>query len=158
MCESEKNLCQYVEDFFDGEMTAEETRDFELHLTACPTCQHRIKELQVMRNALQDVSDLKLPDEADLRIRHQLHEQIGDGSEGDEILDIEGLAQLLKIPVSEVVKRLNELPAFEIAGRIRFRRDRIEKWIHDQEVKLSWERTEQAHQTKNKIIQFPGGM
>ncbi len=54
-------------------------------------------------------------------------------------MDIDEAAAFLGITVSELVNRLDELPAFEIAGRIRFNRERLIRWMETKERDLAWE-------------------
>lgn len=50
-----------------------------------------------------------------------------------EVFDIEGLAAFLRVGVEDVRRCLDEIPCFEVAGKLRFRRESIERWIDARE-------------------------
>ena len=153
-----KEICSRLSDYFDGEMEGEDRRRFERHLETCPACGDRLEELKGMREALRSACDRELPEESDLRIRRRLRSADEPTRGGEEILDLEGVARLLKVTPAEVEEHLDEIPSFEIAGRLRFRRDRIIEWVGRREMKRSWEKGRFASTgTTGEIIKFPGG-
>ena len=50
-----------------------------------------------------------------------------------EVFDIEGLAAFLCVGVEDVRRCLDEIPCFEVAGKLRFRRSSVERWIEERE-------------------------
>jgi anti-sigma factor RsiW len=62
-----------VHGYFDGELDAVRSADFERHLESCAECQHNLKEIESLRTQLQD-SDLFEP--ASARLRERILEQI----------------------------------------------------------------------------------
>jgi hypothetical protein len=150
------DLCGQVESYFDGDLADSATEDFARHLESCDSCRREVAEVQRIKSAIQESFETPLPDEADLRIRRTIHETLGiSESPRDEILTLEQVATILHVSLPEVVTMLDRLPAFELAGRIRIRRDRLMEWIHGQEEKLAWEKQELAEgDSGGKIIRF----
>jgi excisionase family DNA binding protein len=52
---------------------------------------------------------------------------------GGDILTPEELAEYLKIPANSIYDMLNEIPHLVLAGRVRFRRSSIDKWLDSRE-------------------------
>jgi len=103
-------------------------------------------------------TDHQVSDFADLRIRRALQKgmSISHQSKEEEILDLEEAATLLKLHMSDFIKLVEQLPSFEIAGKIRFRRSKLMEWIEQKERVHEWEKT--LSQTEDrKIIKFSGG-
>ena len=157
MKDQENRMCKFLEDYFDGELDPALEREFQIHLSVCSGCQENYEELLTVRKSLEGVRDLELPEETDLRLRNRFHREILTVAHEEEILDIEGVASLLQLPVKEIISMIDTLPSFEVAGRIRFRRDRILSWIKEQEQKHSWEQKQTSSPSKTNIISFPGG-
>jgi len=153
----DRDLCNMVDDYIDGELTSGDRKIFVSHLEQCTRCQLRLNDYVSLKQSLQAMFSKDLDHDADLRIRRRIRHNTGTGEAGD-ILDMEDLARLLKIPVSEVVDLLDELPSFEIGGRLRFRRSRIMEWISGREQNLMRDRQESSLPPSSNIIKFPGGL
>jgi len=50
-----------------------------------------------------------------------------------EVFDVEGLAAFLGVEVDDVRRCLDEIPCFQVAGKLRFRRSSVERWIEQRE-------------------------
>lgn len=73
------------------------------------------------------------------------------------MLDIEEVAQLLQLTMPQLLEIVEDLPSFEVAGRLRFRKERILEWIDTKEEQMRWSRDASALRAqKKKIIRFPG--
>jgi len=146
-----------VNEYLDGKLSEEVTGCFLDHKNHCAKCSAYLQKYEMFLESLRDNLENELSDDADLRIRSTLHKTITPQASTPEILDIEGVAQFLNLSVSQVADILDQLPAFEIGGRIRFRRDRIVAWARDREEKLSKERLQSSIKQSAKFIVFPGG-
>jgi len=149
--------CDLVDAYLDGELTPEETKAFALHLGLCASCQAHTAAAAAVSSVLPHAFCGGISEDADLRIRQTLRQELGGADNADDILDLEDLARLLKIPMAEAINLLPELPSFEVGGRLRFRRSRIERWIAEQENKMNNSRERSAAREWTNIIQFPGG-
>lgn len=104
------------------------------HLETCAACRTEADGVAQVRGALAPGDDEETPGEEVLeRVKSRLTLTQGSAASTAEVLTPEELAQLLRVPVEEVFENLGELPAFEFAGRVRFRRSAIEAWIEEQE-------------------------
>ncbi|MBN2384069.1 zf-HC2 domain-containing protein [bacterium] len=158
MNENHEALCECIDQYLDDELDQTARTEFERHLNVCPDCQAYLEAYNHLLQTLdQCARGVTLPDDVDLKIRHEILRELGQSQHPSQIMDIEELARFLAMPVPEIVKLLDQLPSFELGGRIRFRRDRIIAWLEERERKMSWERDQANFQTKQKLIRFPGG-
>jgi len=70
-----------------------------------------------------------------LRVRRAVSDRVR-GGRAPEVLTLEEVADYLRIDGSDLPEVLDELPAFELAGRLRVRRARLIEWIEHRE--RSW--------------------
>ncbi|MFH1706326.1 MAG: helix-turn-helix domain-containing protein [Planctomycetota bacterium] len=57
------------------------------------------------------------------------------------VLNLDDLAEYLRVPRTTVEECLDELPAFEFGGRLLFRRASIDAWIAEREQSFAFQRT-----------------
>ena len=149
--------CNHLEAFFDGELSSEQQNEFRAHLEQCETCRTRLNQLTALRASIRHQGEVSLSHDADLRLRRRIHREIRPDNRLPEILDIESVAQLMQLSVSEVAEILDEIPHFEIAGRIRFRRNRVLDWLREKEHTTVHKHENSRRNHGNQLIQFPGG-
>lgn len=148
--------CENCDDYFDGLLTENERSQFEQHLEGCPACRRHFEELTDLAEKLADCLVDTLGDDSEIRIRGGMKAAIDHIPAEPEVMTLEELAHMLVLPLSEVIPLLDELPAFEIGGRIRFRRDKIIAWIDEREKRRQRELDAQSHRNHYRIIAFPG--
>ena len=112
------------------ELGEQDTQEAAAHVTACPICRERLDALQQLDALLRAVPTPPPHLATLLSVREQVHRAVL----GDEILDADQVATYLKLSPEEVMNSLDELPCFEVAGRVRFRRDTLLRWIENRET------------------------
>lgn len=112
------------------ELGKQEAQEVATHVKVCQTCQERLDVLEQLDAFLRALPTPPPQLETLLSIRDEVHRAVL----GDEILDADQVATYLKLSRDEVLSRLDELPCFEVAGRVRFRRDTLLRWIESREV------------------------
>jgi excisionase family DNA binding protein len=120
-----------------GELPGEEEAGLRAHLEACAECREESEGVGGMRAALAPAVDEEAPgDEVLARVKARL--ALAQPAPASDVMTPEELAQLLRVSVEDVWENLDELPAFEFAGRVRFRRRAVEAWMEQQEER--WRR------------------
>ncbi|MBN1880501.1 helix-turn-helix domain-containing protein [bacterium] len=152
------NECRYLESFLAGKLNSVEHESFMSHLSICAECWTQAESARTLRMALEPFSELAMPDDADLRIRIALDHQLRTPLADREVMDIEETAAFLGITVPELVNCLDNVPAFEVAGRIRFNRERLIRWMELKERGLFREISHDRSLMKSNILTFPGGL
>jgi anti-sigma factor RsiW len=114
--------------YLDGELADDERPRLEAHLQHCAECAGRLAQLRRSGQALQEEAHADLPD----AVRRRLGRTLGGAAAPDawpEVMALEEVARYLGITLDELDRLAADLPAFEVAGRIRVRRSELGKWI-----------------------------
>ena len=102
------------------------------HLVACETCRRRLAALNRTDEVLKSLPPFTPPAEAILAARRALVPEIRP-EPASEIMTLEQTAEFLRITPGQLGEIVEELPAFELAGQIRLRRETLLKWIEQRE-------------------------
>lgn len=157
MSKPDRMNCKRLDDYLDGELNRDDIKAFVAHLQQCVSCRDEVERYEGFRKMLQRHTPLHMPDDADLRVRFAISRELDKRKTVKEVLDMDDAAAFLNITVPELAGMLDELPAFEIAGRIRFNRDRLIKWMKSKEKEMSWFKHREAAIWESDVIAFPGG-
>lgn len=105
--------------------------DAEKHLEQCSECRNRLEEF---RKTLSTVSCMKEPEAEHfiekLAAAYEFREK---GRADSEIMTPEETAELLRVPLCAIYEMLSELPYLNLAGRIRFRKSAVMKYLESVE-------------------------
>ncbi len=140
MTPSDHLACRHLDDFLDGMLDLGQTAAFREHLEGCAECRRLLDGLTEVREAMAESYSAELPDDRNLRIRRVVPGSYCLQKLPQDIMDIEELAAFLCASVEDIIGMLDQVPAFEINGRLRFRRDKIVEWIEREEAGMQWER------------------
>ena len=118
--------------FADGDL--DETRQLEIdrHVTACEKCRERLQAVLASDAVLTSMKRLEPSAGATLSARRALAEVIR-RPQLAEIMTLDEAADFLRITLDQLGELVEELPAFELAGQIRLRRERLIEWIQQRE-------------------------
>jgi len=123
----------------------DEARGAEIreHATSCENCRRRSRELAEADGALAALK----PNLPSARTIFAVRRAISVGLRGAptrEIMTLDEVAEFLRISPVEMAEVAEDLPAFELAGRVRVRRERLIEWLELRErdyarrVAASW--------------------
>jgi hypothetical protein len=114
------------------ELTPEESDELSRHVETCEGCRNEYDGVGAVRDALAPGEGEHPPGDGVLaRVKARL--AAAEPAPVADVLTPEELAQMFRVPVDEIYAHLDELPGFEFAGRVRFRRRAIELWMDEQE-------------------------
>jgi len=119
-----EELAQYA----DGELRSSRLREVEAHVAGCEDCRSRLASVQEADGMLSRVRPSGPPDSVKLAARRKISEAARPAST-PQVLALNEVAALLHITMEELDEIAGELPAFEVAGRIRVRRAKLLAWI-----------------------------
>lgn len=119
----------------DGEIAEVALRGLRHHLAACPACSKELRRLRRATETLRASSLVPPAADACSKLQREIRRE---SATAPDIFDLEGLADWLRIHARELEPFLDRIPAFEVAGRLRFRRSSVEAWIEERE----WEYAE----------------
>jgi len=118
--------------FASGDLDAGREAEIRNHLEQCDTCRKRLEALNEADAALRALRPVRPPASAILATRRALGEA-ADGAGGAEIMTLDEVGEYLRVTPKQLGEVVGELPAFELAGRIRVRRTKLIEWIEQRE-------------------------
>ena len=102
------------------------------HLSVCDRCRRRLEAVRRADATLETLSPCPPPGEALLAARKALSRVVREPAAAD-VMTLDEVAAFLRVGLDELEDIIEALPAFEFAGRIRVRRDRLIEWIRQRE-------------------------
>jgi hypothetical protein len=127
--------------YLDGETPGTERAEIAEHLGACAPCR---SEAQAVGNIAQMARALPRhtpSQEAVLKISEAIHQlpPRPRRTEFGPVMDFDELADYLRVDRSTLGTYLDEIPSFELGGKVLFRQKSVEEWIRHKETRLSWQ-------------------
>ena len=115
-----------------GELDAVRAVELRRHLGACEHCRERLAALNRADDMLKALPPVRPPAEAVLAARRALAAEVRPAP-ASEIMTLDEVAEFLRITPEQLGEVVEELPAFELAGQIRIRRQRLIEWVQQRE-------------------------
>jgi anti-sigma factor RsiW len=118
----------------EGDLEPDGAAELAAHVATCVACRDEEARIARIRGALAAGGPDEEPPPAS-EVLDRVMARVGAGSPVPDhaVLTPQDVAAMLRVPVEEVFARLDELPCFEFAGRVRFRRRALEEWMERQE-------------------------
>ncbi len=116
-----------------GDMAPGRQADIQHHITDCPQCQRRLASLGQADSAMVDLMRARPPAEAVLAARQAAARELQQAAQPPEIMTLAETAAFLRLSEEQLGDLADELPAFELAGQVRVRRQRLIEWIQQRE-------------------------
>lgn len=123
-----ENLAAYA----DGDLPADRLDEIRRHLATCPACRQRLDALARADALLAAAGRAQPPTHALLAARHALTQATG-RAPANEIMTLDDVADFLRLTPDQLGEIADQLPAFELAGQIRIRRERLLQWVEQRE-------------------------
>lgn len=122
----------------DGELDAERARELDGHLAGCETCRKTRRAMEGLAGQLRGLTRYAPADRAVLAINTAVHRLAPAPRRSDfgPVMDIAELAEFLRVSPETVGSYLDELPSFELGGKLLFRRASVERWIEAREHRI----------------------
>lgn len=124
-----------------GELDAKQAAEIREHLAQCEHCRNRMAALNRIDEILMTLRPFHPPASTVLATRRALAPEIRPAP-ASEIMTLEEASHFLRITADQLGEIVEELPAFELAGQIRVRRDRLLEWIQQRERDYNRQRSE----------------
>ena len=92
-----------------------------------------------------------------LKIKSSIHTQskAERRTEFGPVLDIDELAEFLRVSKDIIEQYLEDIPCFELGGKILFRKKGVEEWIEGREKDFGFQMFESTESQLNKILTIP---
>lgn len=115
-----------------GDLPASKAQRIAAHTAACAACRAKLDMLNEVDLILRSQPAPVPSADALLAARHRLTEVTGAGNTS-EIMTIDEAARFLRLTPEQMGELIEELPAFELAGQIRIRRQKLLEWVKQRE-------------------------
>jgi len=118
--------------FVSGDADAERREQIDGHAARCRRCRKRLEALGRSDAALKGLAKVAPSGGAILAARRAFSE-VTRGRRAPEIMTLADVAEFLRVSPEQLGEMVEELPAFELAGQVRVRRDRLIEWVQQRE-------------------------
>lgn len=118
--------------FASGDADADRREQLDGHAARCRRCRKRLEALRRSDAALKALPKVAPSGSAILAARRALVE-VTRGPRAPEIMTLADVAEFLRVTPEQLGEIAEELPAFELAGQVRVRRDRLIEWVQQRE-------------------------
>jgi len=119
--------------YASGELDELREAEIEAHLAECGGCRERLAALSEVDVLLRSLPRIRPTAGAIFEARKVLSRELRDDA-APEIMTLEEVAEFLRLSRAELGDVVDELPAFEIAGRLRVRRASLDEWLRRREL------------------------
>jgi len=116
--------------FAAGDLPSERTGQLEQHLATCAECRRRLEAIEALDVRLRSLPRLEPSAGAALRARRLLSREV---RPAPEVMTLDEVADFLRVSLNDLGEIVAEMPAFELAGRVRVRRTKLIEWIEKRE-------------------------
>jgi len=113
-----------------GDLAAERTGQLEQHLPTCAECRRRLDAIGALDARLRSLRRLEPSAAVTLRARRLFSREL---RAAPEVMTLGEVAEFLRVSLDDLGEIVAELPAFELAGRVRVRRTKLIEWIEKRE-------------------------
>ncbi len=119
--------------FAAGDCEIPGKREIEEHLAGCSRCRERLEALREVDTALGSLRRAEPSARAVLEARRALSREVRGGPE-PAIMTLDEVAEFLRLTPDQLEEIAEGLPAFELAGQLRVRRERLVEWVEQREL------------------------
>jgi excisionase family DNA binding protein len=130
-----EHCAELLPELIENALPANDVRAVREHLAGCTTCRNDLRELNAITAAARMLNDVEPGANTILRTMEAIHADATAPrrTEFGPVMDIEELADYLHVDRDTVEEYLEDLPYFELGGKLLFRRKSIENWIEARE-------------------------
>lgn len=116
----------------DGDLGAGDAASVRRHVDECASCHRRLAQLRRSDALLREAAQVDVPAGLLRRVRGAVADDTGLGKASD-VMTLEETSAFLRLSLADMDELVDQLPVFELAGRLRIRRSRLLEWIAQRE-------------------------
>lgn len=131
-----------LSEYAEHELAENETRAINIHLAQCAGCRRQLQHLVQIASATVNLTRHTPSTDCLLKISKAIHQraQPAKRTEFGPVLNFEELADYLRVDQATIGQYLDEIPSFELGGKLLFRRKSVETWIASKETGFALQR------------------
>ncbi|MBU4198908.1 MAG: helix-turn-helix domain-containing protein [Verrucomicrobia bacterium] len=141
-----RECSEHLSEYSDHEPAESEARAIKVHLDACEDCRNQLRLMEHMAAATRDLPRHEPSAACLLRISEAIHRRaaLPLRTEFGPVLNFDELAEYLRVDRETIGQYLDEIPSFEMGGKLLFRKKSVEAWIESKEMGFGLQRTEEV--------------
>jgi len=144
----------------EGDLDQTESGQVRDHLETCPECRSQLALEQKMNSGLERLPK-HVPDaETILRVSEEIYAIAPKPRRTafGPVMDVDELAEYLRVGQDTLDIYLEEIPCFELGGKILFRQKSVEQWIEEREKSFELEmKAIEIKKLTHPVAQLSGG-
>lgn len=117
---------EHLSEYLTGELRGVAVH--EAHLKQCDECQEALRQFQRFTDLMDELSPPRLPESDRIEILSQVLTPAA-VHHAPEIMDAAELCRYLGVTEEQLEREMENLPAFEFAGQLKFRKSDLDEWI-----------------------------
>ncbi len=131
-----------LSEYADHELAGKEAQEIRTHLDKCAECRTQLRHLEQMATAAANLTRHVPGADCLLKISKAIHQraQLPRRTEYGPVLNFDELADYLRVERETIGQYLDEIPSFELGGKLLFRKKSIETWIESKETGFEMQR------------------
>ena len=135
------DFLKIISEFEKSELPDELHEEAIKHTDGCQKCKNELKKFRETMSLCKDSMDAELSLSATLKMSSSISKLLNKGKEPvfGPILNIDDLSNYLRVRGDVIETYLNEIPCFELGGKILFRKEKVDEWIGKREEKFAFE-------------------
>lgn len=127
---------ELIPEYLERSLSADAKRDLEGHLASCDFCRKQLQMAEALSAAVQALPRHQPSAETILTVSEAIHQSAPTPRRRVDygpVLDVDDLADYLRVDKDVIQIYLDELPHFELGGKLLFRRKSVDQWIEARE-------------------------
>ena len=116
------------------ELPEPQAQQVQQHANGCAECGRLLRAMRAAMQTVEALEDPPPPQRLTLQVMNApALRPCADSSDAPEIMTPKDLASFLRLSPDDLEEVIALIPGFEIAGRVRFRKERVLEWIEARE-------------------------
>jgi len=127
---------QKISEYVEGDLPEKERLEVRKHAERCKQCRKELHIYERMTSLTANIQRHTPGTDVVLKISESIHRATRRQrrTEFGPVLDMTELADFLRVDRETIGQYLDEIPCFELGGKLLFRRKSIEEWIEKRET------------------------
>ncbi|NLX06142.1 MAG: helix-turn-helix domain-containing protein [Phycisphaerae bacterium] len=115
-----------------GDLDEQRVAALDAHVLDCRECSRRLRALERSDRALAELARTEPDSQTVLKVRRALANELRP-TQRSAVMTLDQVAEFLQISRTELEPLIDELPAFDLGGLVRVRREKLLAWIDERE-------------------------
>jgi hypothetical protein len=131
-----ETYAELLPEFLDGALPPDLAANTATHLAECAHCRDELRFVRTLTRAARELPSPTPGDAVAIRIMQSVlgARPVPRRTEFGPVLDVEELADFLRVDPATLDRYIPDIPCFELGGKLLFRRETIEEWIRQREL------------------------